>query len=388
MLYDTFSKRKRMLRPVDGTVRMYVCGPTVYNYSHLGHARSYVVFDALRRFIEHVGYPVRHVQNFTDIEDSIIRKAGELGIPPAEVADRFIAEYFRDMDALSVKRADIYPRVTEHIQDILDMVISFVEHGCAYAHGRDVYFDAGHCGAKIEEIEEMLVAPLPPDPVRRNPLDFVIWKGTDTGPRWDSPWGKGRPGWHIECTVMATMHLGPVIDIHGGGLDLIFPHHTFESMLAREFYGTEYVRTFLHNGFVFVRGRKMSKSLGNYILMRDLLRTHTPDQVRYFLLRQHYQENLGYTDVDMEASNREYARIVRSLHTLQNGGDLGVGDVEDLRSRFFRHLKDDFDTGGALRTLRDALPGKGVRIRPRARERLLLFAGEVERILGCKLISI
>jgi len=364
---------------------MYVCGPTVYDYCHIGHARSYVVFDSLRRFIEASGFKVRMVQNFTDIEDSITRRAEELGITQKQLTDRFIAEFFTDIDALGIKRANEYPRVSEHIDEIIEMVRSFVDGGCAYRSGDRIYFDAAHCGATVEDIRDLLASPIPPDPTKRSPMDFLIWQSCSKEPCWDSPWGKGRPGWHIECAVMATKYLGPFFDIHGGGADLIFPHHTFESMLGREFYGTEFAKIYMHNGFVYSGGRKMSKSLGNYITIRDLLKKRTPDQVRYFLLKTHYRSNVAYTEPEMDACASEYEGLKRMISMLAPGSDINVSDVEDHRSVFMRALSDDFDTAKATKALLD-LPKSGKTIRPLARKRLNRFLREAESIFGYKLI--
>jgi cysteinyl-tRNA synthetase len=364
---------------------MYVCGPTVYDYCHIGHARSYVVFDSLRRFIEASGYKVRLVQNFTDLEDSIARKSEQMGISQMEVADKFIGEFFTDMDSLDIKRAQKYPRVSEHIDEIIEMVKAFVDGGCAYLSGDRIYFDAAHCGATVEDIRDMLASPIPPDPTKRSPMDFLIWQGCTKEPCWDSPWGKGRPGWHIECAVMATKYLGPFFDVHGGGVDLIFPHHTYEAMLGREFYGTEYARIFMHNGFIYNSGRKMSKSLGNVIKIRELMKTRTKDQVRFFLLGSHYKSNMAYTDAEMEARVKEYGDLRRFVTSLENGGDVNADDVEQLQLEFMRSLCDDFDTGKATKTLLE-LPKMGNRMTPSAQERLGAFLKEVEDIFGYKII--
>lgn len=365
---------------------MYVCGPTVYDYCHIGHARSYVVFDTLRRFLSACGYSVKVVQNFTDIEDSILHTAKKMGIPYQDVSSRFIKEFFIDMDALGIKRANSYPRVTENIPEIIEMVKAFLEGGCAYKSKDGIYFDAARCGASIDKIKDRVVEFPPPDPHKKDPMDFLIWKRCNREPCWDTPWGKGRPGWHIECTVMATKYLGLNLDIHGGGVDLIFPHHTYERMLAQEFYGTELARIYMHNGFIFNEGKTMSKSLGNTIKIRDLMKRRTRDQIRFFLLGAHYRENLAYTEEKMEHEAERYNSLVRHISGLTPGNSIRVDDVEEVQSGFMRSLAMDFHTERATEML-FTLMEMGNTITPSAWRRLKTFLRCVEEIFGYKLIT-
>jgi cysteinyl-tRNA synthetase len=352
---DTFSRRRRELP--SGNVRMYVCGPTVYDYCHIGHARAYVTFDAMRRFLESEGRVVRLVQNFTDIEDSIVKRAARDATTPEAVAARFTEAYFEDMDALGVRRGDAYPKVTEHIPEILDIVTSFVDHGCAYVSNDSVFFDTGKCGIKEGPILEKVVGPVPPDPRKKNPLDCLIWKVTDSGPKWDSPWGKGRPGWHVECAAMAYKHLGTPFDLHGGGQDLIFPHHTFEKMIGEQYTGEDYCKTFMHNAFISVRDRKMSKRLGNFITVREMLKAAKPDHVRWFILKTHYRTNVSYSDEGIADAGREFEAVRKKLASASagEGEPLSAESVREARVRAREALRDNFQTNSCLKTVAEAL---------------------------------
>jgi len=381
---DTFSRRKRELPP--DRVRIYVCGPTVYDLCHIGHARAYVTFDAMRRFLEHEGCEVRYVQNFTDVEDSIVKRAARDSRTPGSVAEEFTAAYFEDMDSLGVRRADAHPKVSDHIPEILDIVTSFVDHGCAYVSGDSVYFDTGKCGIKEGPILEKVAGKIPDDPRRKNPLDCLIWKVTDSGPRWDSPWGKGRPGWHVECTAMAYKHLGTPFDLHGGGQDLIFPHHTFEKMIGEQYTGEDYCRTFMHNAFINVREKKMSKRLGNFITIREMLKTTKPDHVRWFILKSHYRTNVSYSDEDIAAAGREFEAVRKKLGSVSSGeGEpLSVEALRDARLKANEALRDNFQTNVYLKTITEALgpldrPARGGEALTKELDSL---AKEIGRVLG------
>ncbi|HIP89105.1 MAG TPA: cysteine--tRNA ligase, partial [Thermococcus paralvinellae] len=295
-IYNTLTKQKEEFKPLkEGEVRMYVCGPTVYDYTHLGHARTYIAFDVIRRYLEHRGYTVLMVMNFTDIDDKIIRRAQETGEDPKELAEKFLKYFLEDMKALKVKPADIYPRVTEHIQDIIKFVEKLEEKGYAYEGSDGVYFEVQKfkdygklSGIKLEELRKG--ARVEPGEGKRNPEDFALWKKAKPGePKWDSPWGEGRPGWHIECSTMSTKYLGEQFDIHGGGNDLIFPHHENEIAQTEACTGKRWVRYWLHTGFVMVKGEKMSKSLGNFVTIRELLQRYSPEVIRFFVLQKHYR---------------------------------------------------------------------------------------------------
>lgn len=316
-IYNTKTRRTEpFVSLTPGVVRMYVCGPSVYGPAHIGHARSYVVFDALRRILECAGYEVRHVQNFTDISEKIGELAAREGLTPRAFADRFIHDFFEDMDALAVARADHYPRVTDFIGKVVEVTRRLVESGHAYVGGRDVYFDVGRKKdfgkvAGFTDLDEVTTdKPARPAGGRRDARDFALWRVTDDFKlAWQSPWGEGRPGWHTECAVMAMHYLGPTIDIQGGGMDLVFPHHESSTAIAEASTGHEFCRTYVHNGFVTVDRRKMSKSLGNFVTLREARTKNDPEALRFFLLRKHYREPVNYTQAEVRKLAEDLARL-------------------------------------------------------------------------------
>jgi cysteinyl-tRNA synthetase len=314
-VYNTLSGRKEEFVALGGEVRMYVCGITPYDVCHIGHAMSYIIFDVVRRYLEFKGYRVKHVQNFTDVDDKIIARANELGIPPQELAKRFIDEYFEQMDTLNVKRAHIYPKATEEIPTIIEVISGLVQKGHAYEAKGDVYFrvqsktdygklshrslDGMMAGARIE-VEE----------AKEHPLDFALWKAAKPGePCWPSPWGPGRPGWHIECSAMSIKYLGNSLDIHGGGQDLIFPHHENEIAQSESLTGVIFVRYWLHNGLLQLGQDKMSKSVGNLITVNDALARYSPDVIRLFVLNSHYRSPITYSEEELEAMEKAAERL-------------------------------------------------------------------------------
>ena len=361
-LWNTTTGRKEALVPqAPNTVRMYVCGPTVYDLPHLGHGRSYIVFDVLRRWLEFSGNDVRHVQNFTDIEDSIYRKAKAEGLSATAVAEKYIREYFQDLDQLGVQRAHQYPRVTEHVPEIIAITQRLVEKGVAYVRGGNVYFRT----TKVpnldrllrSSLEEIAVDELTYDGPKEDPLDFAIWKESREGERsWESPWGLGRPGWHIECYAMSTKYLGPQLDLHGGGLDLVFPHHHSEALLCNADRGERFARIWMHNGFVTAASTKMSKSLGNFVTLRELLREYSGGCLRYFLLKRHYRKTLDYTPEILARASRDY-EIVRQAHRKLRGQEsqgqasLARGMFDEAFAEIAQALDDDLDTESALSVL-------------------------------------
>ena len=302
-IYNTMTRKKELFVPLkEGQVSMYACGPTVYNFFHIGNARPFIVFDTLRRYLEYRGYKVTFVQNFTDIDDKMIRRANEEGTTVKELGDRFIKEYYTDADALGVKRATVNPRATEHIQDIIDLVETLVEKGHAYpASNGDVYFSVrswpGYgklSGQNIDDLENG--ARVDPTEEKRDPLDFALWKGQKPGePAWPSPWGMGRPGWHIECSAMSMAILGQSFDIHGGGQDLIFPHHENEIAQSEAATGKPFAHYWMHNGFINVDNQKMSKSLGNFFTVRDIAKEYDLDVVRLFMLSVQYRNPINFS---------------------------------------------------------------------------------------------
>ncbi|OIQ59085.1 cysteine--tRNA ligase [Moorella thermoacetica] len=375
-LYNTLTGRKEEFTPVEpGRVRMYVCGPTTYNYIHLGNARPMVVFDTLRRYLEYRNYDVFYVQNFTDIDDKVINRAREENQAPLAIAERYIKEFFKDADALNVKRATLYPRVSQHIDAIIAAIATLVERGFAYFADGDVYFEVEKFPAygrlsKRTPGEMRAGARVEVNTSKRNPLDFALWKAACPGePSWESPWGPGRPGWHIECSTMALKYLGPGFDIHGGGADLIFPHHENEIAQAEAQTGAPFARFWLHNGFITVNQEKMSKSKGNFFLVRDILKRFRPLAVRLYLLATHYRSPIDFDEAGLLAAEKGLERLENTRRLLDEArGQLtGTGAVnpvttrtsalarraEELRQEFISAMDDDFNTARALATLYD-----------------------------------
>ena len=360
-LSDTLTGEKRDFVPADGTVRMYVCGITPYASAHVGHAMSYIVFDVLHRYLEFKGYEVRYVQNFTDIEDKLIARAAAESTTVEELAERHIAEYFEDMAALNVLDADVYPRATQEIPKILEVISVLIEKGFAYPSSGDVYFrvrkspaygklshrslDAMRAGARVE-----------PGVEKEHPMDFALWKAAKPGePSWDSPWGPGRPGWHIECSAMALRYLGDSIDIHGGGQDLVFPHHENEIAQSEAFSGAEpFARFWLHNGLLHLDAEKMSKSLGNLVTIRDALAKYSSDAIRVSVLNAHYRGPGYYSDEALAGAERAAARLRQAVSVRAPGGvSSGRLDPSAHRERFIAAMDDDLNTPQALAVLFD-----------------------------------
>jgi len=359
-IYSTRTRKKEPFAPrPDGSVRMYVCGPTTYDYSHLGHARSYVAFDTVRRYLVSLGHQVTYVQNFTDIEEVIIRRASEVGKPPLEYAQFFIDAFLEDMRALNVLPPDRTPKVTEHIGDIIALVGRLVDRGYAYSVGGEVYFRtkrAEHAFGILshQRVEDIVVDPLPPGSTREDPLDFALWKRSKEGePSWPSPWGDGRPGWHVECNAMAAKYLGVPLDIHGGGTDLKFPHHESEAMIAEGAWGGEWARVWMHNGFVTIEREKMSKSLGNFVTIREVLRDHPGEVVRLCLLKSHYREDVEYDRECFRRTQEEYDAMLAQIGRARTADGRGTGGKVDAlvartRDAFRKAMDDDFGTDDAV----------------------------------------
>ena len=359
-IYNTLNKRKEAFEPIKpGKVGIYVCGPTVYDASHIGHARSVVVFDVIVRYLRAIGYEVTYVRNFTDVDDKIINRAGELGISTRELSERYIKEFYEDMDALKVGRATIEPRATDHIDEIIGVVERLISLGHAYEAGGDVFYavetfkDYGKLsGRRLEEMQAG--ARVEVDERKRNPFDFVLWKGAKPGePMWDSRWGKGRPGWHIECSAMSTHFLGNHFDIHGGGKDLIFPHHENEIAQSEGAFGKQFVNVWIHNGFVRINQEKMSKSLGNFLMIKDILKEYHPEALRLFLLSNHYRSPVDFTDKAMVEAEAGLEKIYAFLHRID--GYLGRCEPSDekqepgtLWASFCQAMDDDFNTARGI----------------------------------------
>lgn len=361
-IYNTLSGQKEEFLPQSNEVKMYVCGVTPYSDCHIGHAMSYVIFDVFRRYLQFRGYRVKYVQNVTDIDDKIIARANKLGISARELSEKYTESYFEDMDALNIARADVYPKVTEEIPQIIEIIEGLIAKGYAYAAQGSVYFrirkvpDYGKlshhnlesmvAGVRIELGEE-----------KEHPMDFVLWKAAKSGePSWESPWGQGRPGWHIECSAMSLKYLGETLDIHGGGQDLIFPHHENEMTQSESFTGVKpFVRYWVHNGLMQLGTEKMSKSLGNLVTIREVLNEYSADAVRIFILSSYYRSPLTYSEEALEAAEKGAERL-RHVARVESGEGEGVTRQlapESYRMRFEEAMDDDFGTPQALATLFD-----------------------------------
>ncbi|MBU2009473.1 MAG: cysteine--tRNA ligase [Chloroflexi bacterium] len=348
-LYNTLSGQKEEFRPQGEPVRIYVCGVTPYDECHVGHAMSYIFFDVLRRYLEFRGYKLRYVQNFTDIDDKIINRANQRGVTARELADKYIARYFEDMDALNIRRADVYPYATREIPEILRLIGGLVEKGHAYASGGDVYFRVrsfvSYGRLSNRTLEGMLAgARVEPGEGKEFPLDFALWKGAKPGePSWPSPWGQGRPGWHIECSAMSLKYLGETLDIHGGGQDLIFPHHENEIAQSEAFTGKPFVRHFIHNALLQLGREKMSKSLGNLVPVREALARWGADALRLFVLSSHYRSPLAFSEEALEGAQRAAERL-RIAYRRRGGGEETPCDWAAFRAKFVEAMDDDFNT--------------------------------------------
>jgi cysteinyl-tRNA synthetase len=358
-LHNTLTGKKEEFVPGEGPVKIYVCGITPYDKSHLGHAMSYIIFDVLRRYLEYCGHQVRHVQNYTDIDDRIIARANHLGIPPKELAEQLIAEYAAEMASLNVLPAHVYPRATEEIPTMIEIISRLVDKGFAYVAAGDVYFrvtakkDYGKLSHR--SVDSMMAgARVEPGEHKEHPADFALWKAAKPGePSWESPWGPGRPGWHIECTAMSTKYLGETLDIHGGGIDLIFPHHENEIAQSEAYTGREpFVRYWLHNGWLYLGEEKMSKSLGNIIPITDALPRYGSDGCRLFVLGSHYRNPLTYSEDALEAAKRAAERLRLAAVPAPPGKGTPV-DPQPFRQRFIDSMEDDLNATQAVATLFD-----------------------------------
>jgi len=365
-IYNTLTRAKEEFTPlVAGRVSMYVCGVTPYDYSHIGHARSAIVFDVIRRYLTSRGFRVRMVRNYTDVDDKIIARANQEGVSAAEVGERYITAERRDMEALGVLAPDVAPRATEHIPDMVALIGRLVSKGVAYVLDGDVYFEIrrfppyGRLSGK--NLDELLAgARVEVDERKRDPRDFALWKAAKPGePSWPSPWGPGRPGWHIECSAMSRRYLGETFDIHGGGTDLIFPHHECEIAQAEADTDTPFARYWLHNGMLNLGAEKMSKSLGNTLAIRELVRRHSPDALRFWMLGTHYRNQLEWAEERVREAARALERLTRLIHDVRTfwPGAAGAASLPDtlrpFRGRFESAMDDDFNTPQALGVLFD-----------------------------------
>ena len=363
-IYNTLSRKKEVFEPVEpGKVRMYVCGPTVYDSSHIGHARSVVVFDVIARYLHAKGFDVNYVRNFTDVDDKIIDRANSLDIECEAIAEKYIQEFYTDMDALNVERADIEPKATKHIDHMINVIEKLIHKGHAYEVDGDVFFAVESfrnygklSGRRLEDMEAG--ARVDVDERKRNPFDFALWKSSKPGePAWDSPWGRGRPGWHIECSAMSTEYLGNTLDIHGGGKDLIFPHHENEIAQSEAAFGTSFVKYWVHNGFVNIDQEKMSKSLGNFLLIKDVLKSYHPESVRLFLLSKHYRSPIDFSEKTMAESSTGLDKVYALLDRVEKeiGSSKEIKKSGQYWQRFCDAMDDDFNTAQGLGILFDAV---------------------------------
>ena len=359
-LTDTLTGRKRDFAPAGDEVRIYVCGVTPYSPAHVGHAMSYIVFDVLHRYLEFRGFAVRRVQNFTDIDDKLIERAAQEGTTVEALAEKHVAEYFENMAALNVREADVYPRATRELPKIIEMIAGLVASGHAYESNGDVYFRV-RSGAEYGELSRRSLdamragARVEPGVGKEHPMDFALWKSAKEGePAWDSPWGAGRPGWHIECSAMALRYLGESIDIHGGGQDLVFPHHENEIAQSEAFTGKRpFARFWLHNGLLNMDAQKMSKSLGNLVTISEALEHYSADAIRLSVLNAHYRSPGYYSDEALAGAERAAARLRQALAAPANPDAGAALDPQPARDRFVEAMDDDLNTPQALAALFD-----------------------------------
>ncbi len=361
VLYNTLTRKKETFEPVhDRKVGVYVCGVTVYDQSHLGHAKSAINFDIIVRYLRYKGYEVNHVTNFTDVDDKIIERASQMGIEPLELAQRVIDSYHRDMDALKVKRATVYPRASQTMDEIIAMVKGLIDKGYAYESNGSVYFSVkkveNYGRLSNQSLDQMMAgARVEPGEDKRDPMDFALWKAAKPGEiSWDSPWGKGRPGWHIECSAMCLKHIDKTVDIHGGGTELVFPHHENEILQSEAYNGVEFVKYWMHNGLLTIDQEKMSKSLKNYFLIPDVLKRYRPEVVRFFIANASYRQPLDYNEKSLDESARALDRLQNAYDAMRTGPETtsGMDDATALCEKYWKQFEermdDDFSTREAI----------------------------------------
>jgi cysteinyl-tRNA synthetase len=371
-VYNTLTRQKEEFNPITpGEVKMYVCGPTVYNFFHIGNGRTFIVFDTIRRYFEYRGYKVDFIQNFTDIDDKMINKANDEGITVKELGDKYIKEYYQDADALKIERATVNPRATEFIDDIIQFVQELIDSGFAYEVDGDVYYSTkkfeGYgklIGQNLEDLQAG--ARISVDERKKDPMDFAVWKSQKTNePGWESPWGVGRPGWHIECSCMAKKILGDTIDIHAGGMDLKFPHHENEIAQSEALTGKPFANYWMHAAFVNVDNKKMSKSLNNFFTAREILEEYDSDAIRFLMLSGHYRIQINFTKELLDSAKSSIERLYNCINNLENlKNEVGGKEINEeeknylksldkFRERFIEKMDDDFNTADAISVLFD-----------------------------------
>ena len=403
-IYNSLTRKKEEFVPLKpGKVSMYVCGPTVYNYFHIGNGRTFIVFDTIRRYMEYRGYEVNFVQNFTDIDDKMINKANEENTTVKEIGDKYICEYYKDADGLNIKRATTNPRATEYISEIIEFVSGLIEKGYAYEVNGDVYFRTKRfegygqlIGQNLDDLQAG--ARINVDERKEDPMDFAIWKAQKPGePAWESPWGLGRPGWHIECSCMAKNLLGDTIDIHAGGMDLSFPHHENEIAQSEALTGKKFANYWMHAAFLNVNNQKMSKSLNNFLTARDALKQYDADVIRFLMLSGHYRIQLNFSSELLESAKASVERLYNAIGNLENlilevknekMTDEEVKYLESLgtyRQRYIEKMDDDFNTADAISVLFDLIRDINSNVGINSSKELCEKALELIRELGLPL---
>ena len=367
-IYNTLTRQKEPFIPLEeGKVKMYVCGPTVYNYIHIGNSRPVIVYDTVRRYLTYRGFEVNFVSNFTDVDDKIIKTANELGEEVSELTERFIAAYFEDVTALGCKKADAHPRVTEHMDSIIEFIGVLIEKGFAYESQGDVYYRTrkfeGYGKLSHQSVDDLKIgARIETGEKKEDALDFALWKDAKPGEiSWDSPWGKGRPGWHIECSVMVREILGDTIDIHAGGQDLTFPHHENEIAQSEAYTGKQFARYWMHNGYINIDNEKMSKSLGNFVLVNDIRKQIDPQVLRFFMMSVHYRNPINFSQelvenakAGLERIRTSYANLAHRLEAapeLGDHADIWLHKIEEVKTQFVKSMDDDFNTANGIAAL-------------------------------------
>lgn len=400
-VYNTLTnKKEEFVTLVPGEVKMYVCGPTVYNFFHIGNARTFVVFDTIRRYLEYRGYKVKFIQNFTDIDDKMIKKANEEGTTVKELGDRFIKEYYKDADNLNIERATKNPRATEFMDEIIKFVSDLIEKGYAYEIDGDVYFstkkfnDYGKLsGQNLEELQ--LGSRINVDERKKDPMDFAIWKSEKPGePAWESPWGMGRPGWHIECSCMAYNLLGETIDIHAGGSDLSFPHHENEIAQSEARTGKQFAKYWLHSAFVNVNNQKMSKSLNNFFTAREILEKYDADVLRMFMLSGHYRTQINFSMELLDSTKAALDRLYNSINNLENLLDEVKNEelrdeeleykneLQKYKGKYIEKMDDDFNTADAISVIFDLIRDVNTNVTIESSKELVKYTLDLIRELG------
>jgi cysteinyl-tRNA synthetase len=400
-IFNTITRKKEKFIPLnEGEVKMYVCGPTVYNFFHIGNARTFVVFDTIRRYFQYRGYKVKFIQNFTDIDDKMIKRANEEGITVKELGDNFIEEYYKDADALNIERATINPRATHYINEIIEFVKELIDKGYAYEVNGDVYFNTKEfegygklSGQNLEELQ--LGARIDVDERKKDPMDFAIWKNQKLGePAWESPWGMGRPGWHIECSCMVYNLLGETIDIHAGGSDLAFPHHENEIAQSEARTGKPFANYWMHSAFVNINNQKMSKSLNNFFTAREILEKYDSDVIRMFMLSGHYRTQINFSLELLDSTKSALDRIYNTITNLESlAGEVKmekfteseekyIEDLSSYKEKYIEKMDDDFNTADAISVIFDLIRNINTNIGINSSREMIIYSLNLIKELG------